>query len=32
MAHIHFVQLDGTTKTVEAAIGLSVMEIAVKNA
>lgn len=31
MPKIHFVQVDGSTKTVEAPIGLSVMEIAVKN-
>lgn len=31
MPKIHFIQLDGTTKTVEAPTGLSVMEIAVKN-
>jgi 2Fe-2S ferredoxin len=32
MPKIHFVQIDGTTITVDAPIGLSVMEIAVKNA
>lgn len=31
MAKIHFVRLDGSTKTVDAPIGLSVMEIALKN-
>lgn len=31
MPAIHFLHKDGTTKTVEAPIGLSVMEIAVKN-
>ncbi len=31
MPKIHFVQLDGSIKTVEAAAGLSVMEIAVKH-
>lgn len=32
MPKIHFVQLDGSTKTVDAPVGLSVMEIAVKHA
>ena len=30
MPQIHFFQIDGTTKTVDAPIGLSVMEIGVK--
>lgn len=30
MPQIHFFQIDGTTKTVDASIGLSVMEIGVK--
>lgn len=32
MPHIHFIQLNGDTVTVDAPIGLSVMEIAVKHA
>lgn len=32
MPQIHFFQIDGTTQTVDAPIGLSVMEIAVKHA
>ncbi len=31
MPHIHFFQIDGTTITVDAPIGLSVMEIGVKH-
>lgn len=31
MALIHFVQIDGSTKTIDAPVGLSVMEIAVKH-
>ena len=32
MPHIHFIQLNGDTVTVDAPVGLSVMEIAVKHA
>jgi 2Fe-2S ferredoxin len=31
MPHIHFFQLDGTTKTIDAPVGLSIMEIATKH-
>lgn len=31
MPQIHFFQIDGTTKTVDAPVGLSVMEIGVKH-
>ncbi|HOO51078.1 MAG TPA: 2Fe-2S iron-sulfur cluster-binding protein [Alphaproteobacteria bacterium] len=32
MPHIHFIQVDGSTKTIDAPVGLSVMEVAVKHA
>ncbi|MDY0029299.1 MAG: 2Fe-2S iron-sulfur cluster-binding protein [Pseudobdellovibrionaceae bacterium] len=32
MPLIHFIQLDGSTKTIDAPVGLSVMEVAVKHA
>lgn len=31
MPRIHFIQIDGSTKTVEAPVGLSLMEVAIKN-
>lgn len=31
MPHIHFIQIDGSTKTIDAPVGLSVMEVAVKH-
>lgn len=32
MPLIHFIQVDGSTKTIDAPVGLSVMEVAVKHA
>ncbi|OIN85484.1 MAG: 2Fe-2S ferredoxin [Alphaproteobacteria bacterium CG1_02_46_17] len=32
MPQIHFIQVDGSTKTIDAPVGLSVMEVAVKHA
>ncbi len=31
MPQIHFIQVDGSTKTIDAPVGLSVMEVAVKH-